>query len=137
MGIKVFGYHQMFYSKRKLITAYNDYFNKNIENNKFYDLKEEHRSELDKIIETDFGTLIYYGHPLLIYEEINKLNNFKFIYLNSELIDNKIMKKIIFYYYDYLYNNINHFEEIKKLIPNYSLGFLNKKTVLFKGDEDE
>ena len=138
LGIKVFGYHQMFYSKRHLISSYDDYFNnKEIKTNKFYDLEEENRTSRDKIIETDFGTLIYFGKPLVIYEELKNLNNFKFYYLNSELFEEDDIKKISFYYYDYLFNGNNHYKELIELVPNYSKGFLDKKTVLLKGDDDE
>ena len=138
LGIKAFGFHPMFYSKRHLINAYNDYFNKNeIKANKFYDLEEENRTAKDKIIETDFGTLIYFGKPLIIYEELSRLDNFKFVYINSELFNLDTIKLVCDFYYDYLFMNNSHYNDLIKLVPNYSKGFLDRKTVLFKGDDDE
>lgn len=137
LGIKVFGFHQMFYSKRELISAYNDYFNKDIKKNKFYDLKEENRNDFDKIIETDFGTLIFYGKPLVIYNELKELDEFKFFYINSELFDLEKIKIVCDCFYELLFNDNNKYDQLISIVPNFSKGFLDKNTVLIKGDDDE
>lgn len=56
----VFGLRQMMYSRRPLLSIYNDFSGSNTYNkNVLYDLKEEMRDDLYKIIENDNGTFVF------------------------------------------------------------------------------
>ena len=140
-SIEAFGYHQMFYSKRKLISLYKDYYNANYVNNKkVYFLKEEKRDDLYSIVEKKDATLIYTDYCYFLFDELLELNNCDFIYLNSSFIKLETYLTII-KLYNNLLNGLDYkleLDEINKSKIKLSKGFLKQKSVLLKkGANDE
>ena len=86
--LKVFGYHQMFYSKRKLISAYYKYrgINEAIPREGAY-LKEETRDDLYPIDENKHGTVIYRSYVLSYLRDLDKIMGVDYMYLDSAFID--------------------------------------------------
>ena len=86
--LKVFGYHQMFYSKRKLISVY--YKHKNISNEIKREttfLREETRPDLFHIDENIHGTVIYRSYVLSYLRDLDKIRDIEFMYFDSAFID--------------------------------------------------
>ncbi len=83
---KAFGYHQMFHSKRQLITTYQEFKDKEkyVSNNMF--LKEEKRDVLYRITQNDMGTVIYRDYLICLIKEVANLKKLDYIYLDSQFI---------------------------------------------------
>lgn len=140
VNLCVFGYHQMFYSKRNLISLYKEFFNINdeLKNKKLY-LKEELRNEFYPIYESDKGTFIYTDYLYCVFTELLEIkNNLGFIRIGGMFIDEEKYKKIVSMYHRlFLNENPNLlYDELKEIEPNLSKGFLLNKSVLLKGAED-
>ena len=87
-----FGYVNIMYSRRKLLTNYNDHFHKNVPKSSV--LEEIISSKKFKIIENDYGTVIYPDKPyngLRLKNEKNVLYHF----INSVFLDNASIKEIL------------------------------------------
>ncbi len=86
--LKVFGYHQMFYSKRKLISVYYKYkgIDEYIPREEAF-LKEETRDDLYHIDENSHGTVIYRSYVLSYLRDLDKIKDCDYLYLDSAFID--------------------------------------------------
>lgn len=140
VNLCVFGYHQMFYSKRSLISLYKEFFNINgeLKNKKLY-LQEELRNEFYPIYESDKGTFIYTDYLYCMFSEILEIKEkLGFIRINGMFIDEKKYKKIVSIYHRLFLNEDPSllFDELKEIDSNLSKGFLLNKSVLLKGAED-
>ena len=93
--LRAFGYHQMFYSKRRLISLYGEHIKKNIEidNLNMY-LKEDKREDFYHIFESNKGTLIFRPYILSYLDEILDLNP-KFVFLDDIFMDKNDYFKVI------------------------------------------
>lgn len=145
--LNVFGFHQIMYSKRPLLSLYNDYiknkvFNKNKVSNKnaLYDLKEELRDDKYKIIEKEKGCYIYAPYLVSYKKYLDNLSEKVFlIRINNaiEFIDNDNLHKVINKYIDYINEKEDiNFEDVN-LKMEIKEGFLTEKLYLLKGDNDE
>ena len=116
--IQVYGYNQIMYSRRNLITNFNSEYKLNLPLDN--EIKEKITSKSLKIKENEYGTIIFDEH----------------IYNNLELLDLK--ENIKFYYINTTFLKPS---EILKVLENKdkkdSNSFLNKKTVYKIGDLDE
>ncbi len=129
-----FGYQMMALSKRKLISNYFEYIN---ESN---DKDIHHMIENDDsypTLESDIGTKMYTKDVLNAIKYINEFKKagVKYIILDNFMIDDNDFSKVSEIYERAVYNDVRDDElitmeeEIKKLIPNSSTMFLDKKTV--------
>lgn len=113
----VFAKNMVMYSKRKLLTNYNEFYNLDKTNHVF--IEETFKGKTFEVKEDENGTVIF--------------NDLYFNYLNilSKLNDDNIL----FYYINNLDLEPN---DIKKLLDNkfkkFDDGFLNKKTIFKVGD---
>ncbi len=113
-----FGHINISYSGRKLLSNYADYHNLEKENN----LKVENTDYKFLLNENDFGTVIYENQIFNGLEEIKKLNNIKYILINSFNIPITELKTV-------LDTGFTKLDTTK--------GFLFKKTIYkLKGDND-
>ncbi len=101
--LKVFGYHQMFYSRRKLISVYYKYkgIGDKISREESY-LKEETRDDMYHIDENKHGTVIYRSYVLSYLRDLDKIIGADYMYLDSSFISSedfnlvlKVYKKTI------------------------------------------
>lgn len=82
-----YGYFNMFYSKRKLLSLYKEYSKLDyIPNNKQYFLEEETRKEHYPIYENNNGTFIFSSYIYLLFKEIDLLNKNNYFYIDSTFI---------------------------------------------------
>ena len=128
MFINVFGYQMMSYSKRKLISNYFKFI-KNINLKKYHKLIENDRTFIIK--EEKYGTCFLSDYVLCYVDYLNYFNNIgiKGIILNEDNIEKDKFLNIIKIYKDSIYSKDLNFNKIKQIVPNISIGFLNKKTV--------
>lgn len=128
MFINVFGYQMMSYSKRKLISNYFRFI-KNINLKKYHKLIENDRTFIIK--EEKNGTCFLSDYVLCYVDYLNYFNNIgiKGIILNEDNIEKDKFLNIIKIYKDSIYSKDLNFNKIKQIVPNISIGFLNKKTV--------
>lgn len=128
MFINVFGYQMMSYSKRKLISNYFKFIKK-INLKKYHKLIENDRTFIIK--EEKYGTCFLSDYVLCYVDYLNYFNNIgiKGIILNEDNIEKDKFLNIIKIYKDSIYSKDLNFNKIKQIVPNVSIGFLNKKTI--------
>lgn len=138
---EVFGYHQIFYSKRPILSLFQE-FDKIEEplKNSLFEIKELSKDVFYKIYESELGIFVYTDYIYCAYKEIKEfVNNFSFIKINPIFLSEENLPLIISYYRD-LIKNINVIENdhlIKEIYPNTKSGFLLKKSVVLKEDFNE
>ena len=128
MFINTFGYQMMSYSKRKLVSNYFKFLKK-------INFKKQHKLIENKrtfnIIEEKYGTCFLSDYVLCYIDYLNYFKSIgvKGIILNEELIDKNAFLNIIKMYKENIIKNKYTFNDVKKLVPNVDLGFLNTKTI--------
>lgn len=139
ISLEVFGYHQMFYSKRNLISLYKEYFNIDEElKNKKLTLKEEIRDEFYPIYESKNGTFIYTDYLYCFFKELVELKDkLNIIKINGIFLDDEKYQKVVNIYSSLLKDDgdiESSYQELENVCPNISKGFLLNKSVLLKKD---
>ncbi len=130
---KVFGYHTMMHSKRRLISTYQKFINSNVkvDNEKTF-LIEETRNSKYPIIENNCGTLIFREYPVNYLEKINNLKKFEYSFLDDIFIDKDIYEEVVNNYNLVLKNKINVNDAINQINLKYENTFMDKDTVYLK-----
>ncbi len=140
INMMVYGYHQMMYSYRPLLSLYNEFVNgdKDLVNNLFY-LKEELREDKYLVYQSDKGTFVYTSYIYAAFRELIKLKDrLNIVRFNGAFIEESKIKKVIDLYHE-LFNDRNVEELYQKLIEiesNIDNGFLKEGSVLLKGDNN-
>lgn len=133
--LKIFGYHQMFYSKRHLISTYLKY--KNMDNkldmNNTY-LKEETRGEEYHIDENSHGTVIYRSYVMSYMKCLDDILGVDYLVFDSSFIDDKDFTLALKIYSDVLNGLLDKNIAYLKLkeIFNIEDGFMIEDTVYVK-----
>lgn len=136
----VYGYSNIFYSKRKLISLYEDYINHKIipdKENCF--IIEETRNEKYPIIENNVGTFIYTYYRYCLFNELNDLNKNNIFIINNILINEKELQEICKIYNHCLQFGFNdkYYDALKQINGNIDKGFLYLKPSILKGESNE
>lgn len=118
--INVFGLNNLMYSRRKLITNYNEYYHENLKN-------EANASINDLgfiIFENEYGTVMY-ANKYYDALELLECKNVLYYWYNPVFLDNDKILQVV------LNNNLDNIDTYK--------GFLNKKTIykLRAGDKND
>lgn len=142
-----FGYRQMMYSRRPLLTLVLP--QGKAKPNKLYDLVEETRDENYKIYETkrnkyNYGTFIYNKGVYCLFEELksemNCFNNIFIIRLNSMFLSN-IIQEVSLEYYKLVHGVDTNYQNILDVLALNNLkidnSFLARESILLKEKEDE
>ena len=79
---QVFGRKLMFYSKRRLVSCYEDYRNISIRRNNLY-IKEEKREEHMPIIENNNGYFVYRSYFLSLFNQMKSLSFLKYAFFET------------------------------------------------------
>ncbi len=133
--LKAFGYHQMFHSKRNLISLYKEHMNLDfdIDNQNMY-LREQKREDLYHIYQGNHGTLLFRSY-VINYLDCLKSINPEFIFLDNIFINRDMFKEVLKNYSLYINDNIT-LEKALNNIGNLSLdiqdGFKFNDTVYQK-----
>lgn len=135
----VYGYSNIFYSKRKLISLYSDYKNIHIDLNKQYYVIEETRKEKYPICENENGTFIYTPYCYFLFNELNELNKNNIFIINSFNLEEDDLVKIGDIYQETLKDGakVENLEKLKEINNNLGQGFLYLKPSILKGDNNE
>lgn len=138
--LEVYGYHQMFYSKRSLLSTYSAFQAEGrVLDNKKLLIKEELRDDLYPIYQSPHGTYIYTPYIFGIFKELLMLkDDLKMIRINSMFIEeNKVIQ--ILNIYQQLINgesDINLlYKELEAINPNIKPGLLYHQSILVKETE--
>lgn len=109
IGVVIYSYCNLFYSKRNLISSFKNHYNiVNFNEKDVYYIKEKKRTLLNKIFENENGTYIFTDYILNHLNEINlfKQKNIKYLLLDDNLIIRDDFNKII----DFFKNKKNFYE---------------------------
>lgn len=130
----IFGKRIMFNSKRRILSIYKKA--KNIDNdlNKLY-LSEENKDNSYPIVENEYNLSMYRDYILSYHTDLENLDEFKYLYLDSFDIEPNIFQKVIKAYFEYENQKINR-DEFIKLIDDLNLfikdGFKYQDTIYQK-----
>ena len=141
IAIDAFGYRQMMYSRRPLLSLVMP--KGKVKANKLYNLVEETREDNYKIYETkrnkdNYGTFVYNKGIYCLFNELKELNNISIIRLNSMFLKDVIVA-VSHEYYN-LINGLNpNYQNLLKIFKDNNLEvdnpFLDCESVLLKGCE--
>ncbi|MGL4949945.1 MAG: U32 family peptidase, partial [Anaeroplasmataceae bacterium] len=133
---KVFGYQQMFYSRRKLLSLYKEHSNIDaiLSNANTY-LKEETRDEYYHAVENEHGTVLFRNYIISFLKEKEILKNVGYIFLDSLFLEETDFIIIVKTYLKYL-NGLITLEKAIEAIDNLELqieeGFMYEDSVYQK-----
>ncbi|HHX80022.1 MAG TPA: hypothetical protein GX692_03045 [Acholeplasmataceae bacterium] len=138
---EIYGHHQIFYSKRPLLSSFSKHYNlnKNLDNTLLH-LQEEKREALYPVYESKHGTFIYTSYRYALFLELPYLKDeLLFGRINPTFIEEEEVIEIISLYKKALASTETEvkslYEELIKINANIERGFLEKKSVLLKEEE--
>lgn len=122
LGIKIFGYHNLFYSRRKLMTDFKEEFDMKgkYTSSSRYTIKEMKREVKNPIFENEFGTYIFTDYIDDHFDELKELEEvgLKYALVDTNLLDEELIKQLASKIEDYSYS-IN---STKRIIDTYKVG---------------
>jgi len=133
-ALEVYGYHQIFYSRRDLLTLYQEFrANKESLENELLFLKEELRDDFYKIYQGDQGTFIYTPYIYTLFEELLELkDSIDYIRINGMFLEEQTVIKVLDCYFKLLKGELVTKESLKQINANISSGFLMNQSILLK-----
>lgn len=128
-----YGYSNIFYSKRKLLSLYNEakILGQNLPN-KLLHIKEENRDNKYPIYENENGTFIFTSYKYVFYKELQALKNLAMFKIESLFIEEEALFTVIDIFNRALKGDISD-EDYQKLIEidnNVGHSFLYKKPLI-------
>jgi len=134
--MEVYGFHQMFYSRRALLSNYAKFknFSDNLQNEKLV-IKEENRDNLYIIYESKHGTFIYTPYIYCLFKELSELPDLKFIRINSNFLEEDKIIQVVNIYNELLLDFTKKDElyaKLQEIDARIDSGFLYKKSILLK-----
>lgn len=120
LGVNVFGYRNLFYSRRKLLTSYKNEFNLNGKFSKSdkYKIRELKREAKSIIYEDFYGTYVFTSY---IDNHINQLNCLNKNRVDYVLFDDNFVKKDLFMnVIDYLKNPVGIYPLSNEEVDTYA-----------------
>lgn len=133
--IYTYGYFNIFYSKRKLLSLYKQYANLKYDtNNKKYYLLEETRDEYYPVLENENGTFVFAPYIYLLFEELSLINKNNYFYINSLFLEEDDLINIINIYNKVFEEGFNNdlLNELKNINQNIGKSFLYLKPEILK-----
>ena len=91
---QVFGRKLMFYSKRRLVSCYEDYRDLKVNRNNLF-IKEEKREEHMPIIENNNGYFVYRSYFLSLFDEMKNLDFLKYAYFETLTLTNEEIYQVL------------------------------------------
>lgn len=135
---EIYGHHQIFYSRRPLLTNYCKYSGLQLKpENTLFHLQEETRTDKYPIFQSKHGTFVYTPYRYALFTELTNLKE-KLIFgrINTAFISEEEALHIISLYKEALAGDDMKIkflsERLKEINPNIARGFLDKKSILFK-----
>lgn len=109
---QIFGHRLMFYSKRHLISLYEEKASIRAEGQKLY-LREETRQEDIPVIENESGTMMY--RPYAVSYLGQPLDSLSYGYLDSLAVPEQLFLEILKTYWDVIHQNISLSEGLERI----------------------
>lgn len=131
---QIFGHRLMFYSKRSLISLYEEKANIKTSKNHLL-LRESTRDDFIPVIENENGTMMFRSYIISLLKHKNEIDLLKYGYLESTYIDDSIFLKALKIYSAINKNEMELSEALKKLEElnlNINDGFTYKDSVYQK-----
>lgn len=137
-SFEVYGYHQIFYSERELLSLYQEFSGKaDNMSGKLLLLKEELRNDRYKIYQGLAGTFIYTPYIYAMFEEILGLkDSLDFIRINGIFLSETTVLQVLNCYAKLVAGEKVSREDLYRINENISGGFLENKSVLLKAELD-
>lgn len=133
-----YGYSQIFYSKRKLLSLFKEYLDLPQDvKNKLLFMKEATRIDKYPVYENANGTFIFTSYKYLFYQELAIVNHFSMFRIESLFISEDDLFKVIDIYKRALTNEITE-EDYQKLLAidnNVGHRFLYEKSRILESDD--
>jgi collagenase-like PrtC family protease len=133
---ELYGHHQMFYSKRALLSNFSKSINSNKSlENTLLQISEEKRADLHPIYQSPHGTFIYTSYRYTLLLELPLLKD-KLIFgrINTTFIEEEEALEIISLYHEAIKSDEKNipalYEKLKNINPNIGRSFLDRKSVL-------
>lgn len=130
----IYGYHQIFYSKRELLNLYQEFRGKQESlGNELLLLKEELREDYYRIYQGKQGTFIYTPTIYVMFEELLEIkDSLSYIQIDGIFLEEEKILQVLDLYRQLLQGNPVTREDLKFINPNISKGFLTNKSILLK-----
>lgn len=131
---QIFGHRLMFYSKRKLISLYEEKANIKASRDNLY-LRESTREDYIPTIENSNGTMMYRPYLISLIDNFEIIKKFKYGYLESLYLDDSVFLEVLKIYKSLNDGNIDlesAKNEINKLGLNIQDGFTYQDSVYQK-----
>lgn len=138
--MEVYGYHQIFYSRRQVLSSFAKYQNlgRILDRRKLF-IREEKRDDDYPLYQSQHGTFIYTPYRYCFIRGLFPLlEHLQMIRIHSLFIDETEILKVIAIYRDYLCGNLGDeaaYRMLQDISPEISEGFLHNKSILVKEDE--
>jgi putative protease len=129
--MEVYGYHQMSYSRRNLLSSFSEFQGKNLElTGQRLGLKEELRDDLYSIFQSEHGTFVYTSYRYCLFTELKNLPELRFAKISGQFVPETELISVIGLYRELLDGNYRSFFEmqtrLKAINPNLGTGYLHQ-----------
>lgn len=116
---QVFGRKLMFYSKRKLLSCYENHSSQKFERNNLF-IKEEKRNDLMPIFETKNAYLVYRDYFISLLKEMKNLSFLKYAFFESITLNTGELQGILKIFKDYIVDKIG-LDQAEENLTKYNL----------------
>lgn len=134
--MEVYGFHQMFYSRRALLSNYEKFRGEELGlTDKKLIIEEEKRDHSYPIYESKHGTFIYTSYIYCLFKELSELQDLVFIRVNPTFLKEEKVFQVLDIYSELLedFSKAEElYEKLKLVDSRIDSGFLYKKSVLLK-----
>jgi len=129
--IEVYGYHQMSYSRRSLLSSFSKFQGKNLElTGQRLGLKEELRDDRYSIFQSEHGTFVYTPYRYCLFTELKSLPELRFAKISGQFVPETELISVIGLYRELLDGNYRSLFEmqtrLKAINPNLGTGYLHQ-----------
>ena len=91
--ITLFGYIPIYQSYRKVISLYSEYHKENAPKETL--VKEDTRDDRHHILENEYGSVIFTSVPVDLTNDINRLKDAKYLFIDSQYVENQKIEEIL------------------------------------------
>jgi putative protease len=129
--MEAYGYHQMSYSRRSLLSSFSEFQGKSLElTDQRLGLKEELRDDRYSIFQSDHGTFVYTPYRYCLFTELKNLPELRFSKISGQFVPETELISVIGLYRELLDGNYRSLFELqtrlKAINPNLGTGYLHQ-----------
>ncbi|HBP25736.1 MAG TPA: hypothetical protein DD618_02135 [Acholeplasmatales bacterium] len=129
--MEVYGYHQMAYSRRNLLSTFSEFQGKNLQlADQRLGLKEELRDDRYSIFQSGHGTFVYTPYRYCLFAELKSLPELRFAKISGLFVPEAELISVIGLYRELLNGNYRSLLELqtrlKAINPNLGTDYLHQ-----------